>query len=745
MNLDEYEREGARRYEVLATTIARIVETVVEQQSGYRVQQVQSRAKEVKSLAKKLVDRGVEPASDITENIKDLAGCRVILYTNSDVARFIQSGVISENFEVDWTRTKFHYPLNEPTAEDGFISYNYVVSLKADRLALPEYRRLAGLRCEIQVQTSLDHAWSEMAHDTIYKPPAPNFGSRIMESVKGRMTEIIQKYLRPAGFEFQKIATDVRALEEGREFFELDPLKLIAEAKDNNERIRLLDAFEEKVLPNLDSLPEVAPKIRMAMVAVVKAARSTLPKPFEVDGLEFGKGYEAHFVVDKALEVIDHIRFQSLDDVDATFQAICDLFGEASDREHDRLLKSLNHLATHDLKIWQAAGPVVEDRLIKQIEALPAEGRAKLFPVVIKTLRCLLEPDVSGTTSTYSQLTIHTTGVVPSEAYLGIRRAAIAVLKDMFASTTDEGDLRDILNAFATAGRVPSHSDVTQALLHAIYSDSIGIVEFVAKRAPDLPYEILQAYEHDLLWRYRHSDDLPPPYRGDEKLEQLRKQFRATILSYRDEIHSDLEFDIYNLLVGFEAVLSPSWAADPFDLESEQAYRSSEIARLAASVTSDTFNVWLDRIQRCAQTRSNDGATFPPFTEFLAHLSRNQPELGMRLLGHLDDDLERFTHAILKGLEDGPQSAAMHAVLGEWIAEGKHLFQIVAHLHATNPLNLAELEAAYIAAVPKQDAQTVALVMEICVLRSEQAPEALASTFTRALKFFEVRKLASWV
>jgi hypothetical protein len=36
-------------------------------------------------------------------------------------------------------------------------------------------------------------------------------------------------------------------------------------------------------------------------------------------------------------------------------------------------------------------------------------------------------------------------------------------------------------------------------------------------------------------------------------------------------------------------------------------------------------------------------------------------------------------------------------------------------------------------------------VMEICVLRSEQAPEALASTFTRALKFFEVRKLASWV
>ena len=68
-------------------------------------------------------------------------GSRVILYTNADVISFVSSGVISDNFEVNWDRTKFHYPVAEPTAEDGFVSYNYVIRLKDDRLALPELRQ----------------------------------------------------------------------------------------------------------------------------------------------------------------------------------------------------------------------------------------------------------------------------------------------------------------------------------------------------------------------------------------------------------------------------------------------------------------------------------------------------------------------------------------------------------------------------------------------------------------------------
>jgi ppGpp synthetase/RelA/SpoT-type nucleotidyltranferase len=133
--------------------------------------------------------------------------------------------VIPDNFEVDWDRTKFHYPQDDAD-ESLFISYNYVVRLKPQRTELPEYADLAGLWCEIQVQSTLDHAWSEMQHDTGYKPPAGGFGTAALTEVKTRMTKIMQDYLLPAGYDFQKVSDDIRRLEKARAFYDTAPLDL---------------------------------------------------------------------------------------------------------------------------------------------------------------------------------------------------------------------------------------------------------------------------------------------------------------------------------------------------------------------------------------------------------------------------------------------------------------------------------------------------------------------------------------
>ena len=135
-----------------------------------RLQQVKDRAKTSPSLKQKLKDRGLENTATLETDIKDLAGCRVIFYTNADVARFITSGLMQENFEI--VETKLYHPRRE--AEDAnelYISNHYLVTLRPERLALPEYARFVELRCEVQVQTILNHAWAEMAHDAIYKTP----------------------------------------------------------------------------------------------------------------------------------------------------------------------------------------------------------------------------------------------------------------------------------------------------------------------------------------------------------------------------------------------------------------------------------------------------------------------------------------------------------------------------------------------------------------------------------------------
>ncbi len=48
-------------------------------------------------------------------------------------------------------------------------SVHYVVSMNEDRLKLPENRGYAGIKCEIQIRTVLQHAWAEIEHDLGYK------------------------------------------------------------------------------------------------------------------------------------------------------------------------------------------------------------------------------------------------------------------------------------------------------------------------------------------------------------------------------------------------------------------------------------------------------------------------------------------------------------------------------------------------------------------------------------------------
>lgn len=213
MDLETYTRSKRPDYAALADIVAAVLQAAI---SGYprplRLQQIQKRAKEPDKLRKKLEDRGILATATLEDDIKDLAGCRLIFYTNSDVSQFLQSGIIQDNFEVDWDRTKIHHPVPGQTApENLFISNNYVLKLKADRTALPEYARFAGLWCEVQVQTILNHAWSEMGHDIIYKKPVlAGFGGKLFEAIKERLEKIMKEHLLPAGYESPSPITTIR-------------------------------------------------------------------------------------------------------------------------------------------------------------------------------------------------------------------------------------------------------------------------------------------------------------------------------------------------------------------------------------------------------------------------------------------------------------------------------------------------------------------------------------------------------
>src|SRR5215469_14002429 len=183
MNFDEYDKSYQALYGEFAGLVRGILEKAINGAEYIRLpQSIQCRAKEASHLKPRLEARGLLESSCVEDEIKDLAGVRVIFYTNTDVERFLTSRLIPENFEVEWDQTRIHHPAEE-NANRRYQAIHYTVRLNDTRTALAEYVKFKGLRCEIQIQTILIHAWAETSHDITYKRfEGKGFGQRAMAS-----------------------------------------------------------------------------------------------------------------------------------------------------------------------------------------------------------------------------------------------------------------------------------------------------------------------------------------------------------------------------------------------------------------------------------------------------------------------------------------------------------------------------------------------------------------------------------
>ena len=638
MDFETYERLKRTDYIALAETVASILTAAIRAEPNLRIQQVQHRGKDSASLKEKLRDRGHLTTTTLEADIKDLAGCRLVFYTNSDVSRFLNSGIVRDNFDIDWDRTKIHHP--RPESDDAntlFISNNYVLRLKEDRTALPEYARFGDMWCEVQVQTTLNHAWSEMAHDTIYKRPAiEGFGGKLFEGIEKRMQTIMRKYLLPAGYEFQKVVGDFERLSSGKELFDQGALEALAGCDDNNARHDLLERFAEYVLPYYDDVQSVYPDIRVQVVATVKEARKT---PTQAVETPFGDlpGHTVEEIVDVAAGILEHLRYVN---IEATFDAICELFpGAATDEERNRLLPLAERLSKHELNVWKEAGPLVQSILVERIRSLDDELLAPLSPVLLRVLDEVLKSEVTGTSSTYESVTFHTGAVHPSEMLTSMRSEAIGVLKTLYRKARTDTDRRAVMGALFAATEAPHRGNYSDALFKIILDNTRTIVEFYTEIAEGQSYEILQTLEYKMLWLYRRNQDMPAETAVNPEIAEARDRLTERLLAFRDRINTDHSFVVYKILVGFESVFPPAWKTENFDFGQEKEYREQRIRELIEEVTEESADDWLAILTRCAQTESNDGATFLSFGHFLEELGEAKPQIILQYLDRLDESL----------------------------------------------------------------------------------------------------------
>ncbi|MBB4424517.1 ppGpp synthetase/RelA/SpoT-type nucleotidyltransferase [Bradyrhizobium sp. CIR48] len=322
MNLQEYETEHIALYQEFCQIIRNILERVIAANGLPRPQSIQCRAKEPKKLRARLEQSAALDSDYIEALRRDLAGVRIIFYTNTDVDRFVGSRLIFENFEVEEDGVKVHHPTEE---NDGsqYRGIHYTIRLKSDRAKLAEYAKFHALRCEVQVQTILHHAWSETSHDILDKNESRDgFGARAMEMIQSRFNRIMTKHLLPAGYEFQRVQHDYERLQQGKELFDRDLLSRLEDASNNNERHEILASLKQDVLPHYDDIGAIYGDV---LAAIVNASRRSASTPVVPIVTPFGEmpGKTSADVVLVAVEIIQIFRYV---DISGSFNALCELY-----------------------------------------------------------------------------------------------------------------------------------------------------------------------------------------------------------------------------------------------------------------------------------------------------------------------------------------------------------------------------------------------------------------------------------
>jgi ppGpp synthetase/RelA/SpoT-type nucleotidyltranferase len=194
--ISEY-RQKRPQYEEFCVAVHKLLKLFLKE-GGYK-HQLSYRVKSSERLQEKLlrkIEQGItyERLSDI----EDLAGLRVIFYSEAEKERFIKEIKAEVGGAIR---------IEERTGKSGYNATHLIVAFGPSRLKLSEYKHFEGLKSEIQVTTILRHAWAEIEHDLIYKDISglKEHDPQKFALMREKLEEIMEKHIKKASVEFEEV------------------------------------------------------------------------------------------------------------------------------------------------------------------------------------------------------------------------------------------------------------------------------------------------------------------------------------------------------------------------------------------------------------------------------------------------------------------------------------------------------------------------------------------------------------
>ena len=210
------------------------------QDNGIEVTTVKARVKTRESLAGKIATKGGKYSS--IDEITDLLGARIITFYTDDVDRI--ASIVEQMFEIDWENSVDKRRLHQLDSF-GYNSLHYICRMPASLYSDPDFPQMNTLRFELQLRTTLQHAWAAINHDTGYKS-----GVEIPKEYMRRINRLAG-ILELADDEFSRIRTEIndyrRRVEQLVQNGKLDDVQLDGDTFNSYLQARPFDSLNKRI------------------------------------------------------------------------------------------------------------------------------------------------------------------------------------------------------------------------------------------------------------------------------------------------------------------------------------------------------------------------------------------------------------------------------------------------------------------------------------------------------------------
>ncbi len=669
MNFEDYRLGERNRYVEFVDAVRHILNASVKA-AGMKPHAITGRAKDVISLEKKLRDNDIPLDGAIDEALKDLAGVRIVFLTNREVDAFRGSGIISDNFDV--LNVNEHHPVpGTETATRLFDSTNVCVTLKAERALLPEYADFDGLKCEVQIQTLLNHAWAEMSHDTSYKgPDLRHVDKEQLKRIDERLDQVMTDHLLEAGHDFDKIARDFDMLVRADRDFEPTVLA-IAESTSNNALSEALDTINDVVLPRVADRGNRFLELLPAIIDAIERTRGSGPE--SVEGKYGGyPGESGEDVARKASSVIDRHRYC---DPQATFETLLRLYLGSEGDERSLWLEFGRSFAENSIEVFQTHGPIIQRIIVDGFAALSPERIANARELAVAMLQKVLSSEVNGVAQgAFHQINFQMGAIPTHDVTRKLRADAITLLAGLLASTTENAAQMSTIDALHEACRTPYHG-ANEAIRTLVMNDAADVAAIMRQTVPTAGLEVRRQMQVHALHVHYWYHALPDEMGTNADLVAAQQRVIAELLGLRDELDADPDFVLYKTLIGHDSAHPTAWNGPHFDPGALDQWRHASQPNILAQINDDQADDWITRIRRYLAEPIGISHN-RPLINFTRAMAAAHPGVAVRMLYAMDDLLSILIAPLLEGLETAGCGDAVVQAAHRFAGEGRFLFEM---------------------------------------------------------------------